>query len=142
MHEDWGIWGGSGPPLRIQVGGKGVIIMIPNCWLPGVPPGPLPPPALPLRVGSRYHEGQSPYQSKNDNGELTTYAVLSNSKVRSLQCVIVIPKGMILTWIKLTGKERMITELRWRMHGVAIYSMAALLSPGGCTRNRLSKSGT
>ena len=44
-----------------------------------------------------------------------------------------------MTWIKLTSKKRMITELRWRMHGVAFYSMAALEIK--VTRNRLSKRG-
>ena len=33
---------------------------------------------------------------------------------------------MIMTWIKLTRKKRLITKLRWRMHGVAFHSMAAL----------------
>ena len=44
---------------------------------------------------------------------------------------------MINTWIKLTRKERMITELRWRMRGVAFYSMAARSR----IRNRLSSNG-
>ena len=61
----------------------------------------------------------------NDKSELTTYAVLSKCKVRSLPCVIQVPKEMIMSWIKLTERKRMITELRWRMHGVAFYSMAA-----------------
>ena len=40
--------------------------------------------------------------------------------MRSLYSVVVIPN---MVWIKLTGKERMISMLRWQMHGVAFYSM-------------------
>ena len=43
-----------------------------------------------------------------------------------------------MTWIKLTSKKRMITELRWRMHCVAFHSMTALEE---YTRNRLSSNG-
>ena len=48
----------------------------------------------------------------------------------------------MLTWIKLTGKERMITELRWRMRGVAFtpwaHSCRLESATGTGNRNRLS----
>ena len=35
-----------------------------------------------------------------------------------------------MTWIKLPEKERVISESRWQVHGVAFYPMAPLVSMG------------